>query len=406
MIAFCHVLLQWGPSIMISRPDYLSRAGSPSRVLLSALFVLLLLTPAAADETDQFTLPTDQPFADLGDYFNLVHYRVLEEVVEDFNRDVERALRVQNEAERERRMEAMHDPGLIADRVRAKWGPGFFEMRALEDLLHSRNMRETYPDQYTAYRDPFWIYFYTHLPIDPRKLVLLFQASTVKAYGVYFGTDKWGHFHDLGHFYFSDLHRMRGRGMEDEEALRRIVHEYSQGPISEATTIGLWATGVYSNADLASNYAGMLFYQNLREPVELQGETHEPLMVRIGPFLALNKHVRPESAFLKPFITDHWNEALNPNLYEWGMRGPIRSRMEAMADDILKFYCDLDGRPRSPEYFNELAVELSTYFGKDYGHSGIDDRIITIGDACFPESESADDDAETDETPLEQAAAR
>ncbi len=365
-----------------------------SGLVFGVLAVMLWLAPASADETDQFTLPTDQPFADLGDYFNLVHYRVLEEVVEDFNADVERALRVRNETERDRRIEAMHDPGLIADRVRAKWGPGFFEMRTLEDVLYSRAMRETFPGHYTAFRDPFWIYFYTHLPIDPRKLVLLFQASTVKAYGVYFGTDKWGHFHDLGHFYFSDLHRMRGRDMDDEEALQRIVHNYSQGPISEATTIGLWATGVYSNADLAANYAGMLFYQNLHEPVELQGETHEPLMVRIGPFLALNKHVRQESGFLKPFITDHWNEALNPNLYEWGMRGPIRSRMEAMADDILKFYCDLDGRPRSAAYFNELAVELSTYFGRDYGHSGIDERIFTIGEMCFPDGEPVHQHAE------------
>jgi len=328
-----------------------------------------------------------------------VHYRVIERVVDRTNDDIRQARQLPSEDRRAAALARLHDPGTIADRIRHEFGPGFLEMRTLEEVLYSHAMQEQFPEKLTAYRTPLWIYFHTHLPIDPRKLVLFFQASTIRVYGVYFGTDKFGHFHDLGHFYFKDFLRHRAAGMSDDEAREKIARAYSQGVISEGAMIGLWATGVYSNADLASNYAGFKFYQNLTEPTYVDGRTRPPMLVQIGEFWAMNTHIRPDAPLLKPFISDHWNEALNPSLYEWGMRGTIAKQLRNNAEDIVTFYCDLDGRPRSPGYFDALADELSSWFGEDYGHSGIDERILTIGNTCLPaikEQEGSDPQPDPD----------
>src|SRR5690606_20440298 len=123
-----------------------------------------------------------------------------------------------------------------------------------------------------------------------------------------------------------------------EEALDRMLSIYVRGAISESGIIGLFATGVRSNADLASNYLGFKFYRNLTEPVMLKGRQVEPMLVLRNGFWRLNLHVRPESDFFEAFISDHLNEALNPNVYEFGIRGAIRHRLEKQADDILTYY--------------------------------------------------------------------
>ena len=346
---------------------------------------------ARGDETDQFTLPPDAEFADLGPFFSRVHYEVLEALVAETNEQVRKAQRIGDPEKRRRRIDALHSPKRLAGFVRGRFGPGFFEMRDLESVLRIRKLRDRHPGQVTLYSTPKWIYFYAHLPIDPRRLVLLFQGSTVNLYGTYLGTDKFGHFHDLGHIYHKDYRSLLDHGKSEEEALAIVVKRFSRGPISEGMIIGAWATGVFSNADLASNYLGFKFYLNLTEPVMLEGREYPPLLVRIGDLLALNRHVRPESDFFRPFVSDHLNEALNPSIYEWGMRGPIAKCLRENADDILAVYADENGNPRPREYFVEKAKELSTYYGEDYGFATYsEEKMVTIASCCFPEEDETE----------------
>ncbi|MFG0329897.1 MAG: hypothetical protein ACF8PN_08370 [Phycisphaerales bacterium] len=339
--------------------------------------------PAAANETDQFTLPAEVQFVDIGDYLSLVHYQVLKDTVEHLNERIRWTRSARTEDTRQETLAEYHDPMEVADQVRVRFGPGFIETLRLEEALHSGKARRRYSDQALAYRTGDWIYTYTHLPIDPRKLVLAVQSSTIYAYGVYLGTDKVAHFHDLGHYYFRDYQKHLASGMNSKQARRRVVDEYSNGIISEKSIIGNIATGVHSNADLAANYLGFKFYENLTEPVMLQGEERPPMLVRIGDYWALNHHVRPDTDFFRPFISDHMNEALNPCVYEAGMRSPIRKRIEKMSADILYRYADDDGEPREPEWFDARAEELVTYFGEDYGHTGIVDEMVLLSEACF-----------------------
>lgn len=116
----------------------------------------------------------------------------------------------------------------------------------------------------------------------------------------------------------------------------------------------------------------------------LRGQEREPLVVRCGVFWRVNHQVRPQSGWLAPFFSDHWNEALNPSLFDPTMRPGIRRVLRRRADSIVRFYTANDGRPNDPAYFEELARELSTYYGEAYGHSGQFEKVMNIGNTCFP----------------------
>ncbi len=345
----------------------------------AACVLALAVDRAPANETDQYTLPIDQPFADLGPLFDSVHYEVLTRATELLNG----RLRIAVLAGDQPRIDELTSPGAVADAVRAQFMPGFIETLNIERAVRTGPARKAYPDQITAYKTLGWIYAWAHLPIDPRRIPLMVQSSTIRVHGSYFGTDKMAHFHDLGHYYFKSYLARIAEGSTPEEAREWVVWWYSRGPISETLAIGSLATGVVSNADLASNYAGMKFYENLTSPVMLQGEQRPPLLVVRDGAWRLNFHVRPESGFMAPFFSDHFNEALNPNVYEFGMRGSIKRHVRKIADRVLTFYADEDGQPRTHQWFEDTAVELRTLYGEEYGAYIREDVMFTIADLCY-----------------------
>jgi hypothetical protein len=353
-------------------------------ILAAFLMVALLPVPkAAAHETDQFTMPLDRPFADMGDWLDTVHYHALEHAAGQLNKEVTAAMAEKDPARREAEFRRIREPLHVAEVVEESFDDAFFEIVDVEYALREDWAKEAYPGQITIYRASPWIYFRSHFWIDPRQIVMQFQSSTLKAYGVYFGTDKLSHFHHMGSIYFRDYLARRAQGMSDAEALAWVVREYSSdGPIGEAGLLGFAATGVYANADLAANYSGMKFFMNLTQPVMLRGELRPPLLVHHGEFWRLNRHVRPESGWFGWYITDHWNEALNPSWFEWDIHDDVERAIRDRADNIVKFYTQIDNRPADPKYYTDLAHSLSTYYGEDYGHCQRWDRLITIADAC------------------------
>ncbi len=352
------------------------------------LHLVLAASVAMGNETDQFLPPPDgRGLKDVSHLMHIAHYRVLERCIDRINGSITRALRRGDDAELAR----LHRPEVLADSVRWRFGQGFKEMIQIEDALRHRLARQkAADDDMIAWRNPTWIYFMAHLPIDPRNSVLLFQSSTINVGGVCHGVDKWGHFHDLGHIYYKVYRGRVRRGVDHETALTATVRDFSRGPISEAAVIGMMATGVQSNADLASNYAGMKFYMNLAESVRIGDRVLPPLVVRRGNYWALAEHVRPEGDFLLPFVTDHWNEALNPGRFEIGMRVAIARRIRANRDAILGFYEKHQGLTPSRDTYDQLAESLRTFYGEDYGHLPLADHEATIAHLCFEESDEQD----------------
>jgi hypothetical protein len=50
----------------------------------------------------------------------------------------------------------------------------------------------------------------------------------------------------------------------------------------------------------------------------------------------------------------------------------------------MEFYVDKVGLPDDPVYYAGRVVELSTYFGEPYGHSGRFDKLMHLGNTCIP----------------------
>ena len=111
-----------------------------------------------------------------------------------------------------------------------------------------------------------------------------FVAASANVHGLCIGADKLGHFFDLGWRYWDALNK--GFTANQIESLGRG---------SEITIAGLGSTGVYSNADLEANRAGFQFYTDL---------TSNPSGFTFA---------------IKNYITDKWNEQVNPSFYESGL---------------------------------------------------------------------------------------
>jgi hypothetical protein len=378
------------------------RAGS-RRLWLAPLAMLCGALHLHAVETDNFSMPADVEFADFGDFIEALHTHAVEAGVGIVNSRIERALNLKDPVSRRSELERWHSPEVLTGIVAARFGEAPLEKSRIEGTLGGAWARKTFPDQ-ALYHHDLALNLRGRFVADPRALLMFIQSNTIKVYGVYFGTDKLVHFHQLGSQYYDRYQMLLRRGMAPEEARREVVEYFSEKAVlAEGRGFGTLLTGVYSNADMVANYLGFLFLLNLTEPVMLQGRNHEPLVVRCGVFWRLNDHVRLHSGWFRPFISDHLNEALNPNLYDATMRPNVRRILESRADRIVEFYTHRDGRPDAADYFVRLNHELSTYYGESYGHSGQFEKLMNVGNTCFPALQKEDGSACADGSETQHA---
>jgi hypothetical protein len=353
------------------------------RTSLAAVLSLGALT-ALAFETDNFCLPLEGELADIGDFLEAAHTLALQEAVAEVNARIEKALQIKGELDRTAHLHRLHRPQALVNALIPKFGYPLFEDTQLERCLRSEWSRKSYPGKRTSHQD-LRMQASSYFPLDPRWLTVLSQSRTVKAFGVYFGTDKIVHFHALGSSYCRMYLDLLEDGLPEKEAWQKVIaHHASRGVFSEASLFGSMLTGVYSNADMAANQAGFKFLVNLTQSVCLKGQERDPLVVRCGVFWRLNQHVRLRSGWFGLFISDHWNEALNPCHYDVSRQPGVRRFLQNHARHIVQFYTDKDGRPHDPAYFDNLARELCTHYGESYGHSGDLEHLLTIGNTCFP----------------------
>ena len=338
-------------------------------------------TSALAHETDQFTLPADRDdFADLGPDFNRWYTEALSAAVARLNADVDEAI-ARHAPEQEIVDHASIDS--VVGAVDAACLRGNDIVDALERELAGPDLARRHPAGRVCYREAdanmyqhaFWI-------CDPRILSRYWFGSTVKVYGHLVGTDKFGHFTAIGVSYYFRYAAAVGAGQTTDEATATAVRFGTTGRMSEDQLMGLTLTGDYSNGDLAANYAGLLLFRNLTAPVAVAGIVRPPLLVRDGRHWRLAPHVRPDSDWLRPFISDHWNEALNPGWFDPPLRPALRDAVRARAERVRRFYAE-PGSLDTPDDFRRRRHELATCWGVDYGHRGSDDELVAIDTACF-----------------------
>ena len=349
------------------------------RSLISVCLIVAVLAapvPSAAHETDQYALPLGRQLADVGQHMTAYFVEVLERAVEKCNR------RIDGELQRGRDGSRYHSQQAIADAVNREFPPALFLIERLDRQMTSLAMKDRWPGDLPGYKPPPSMQKYLMYPVNPFRA---WTCATLKIHGIYVGTDKIGHFTDMGMHYYREYAARLRRGDSEEEAIRRALAIGRNDPIrGESKLLGHWTSGAYSNADMASNYLGMLFYRNLTEPQRLKGEMRPPMLERDGPYWKLAPHVRRDSDWFSYFISPHLDEAMNPSFYLPPMRKSMRKLARDNATSVLEMRLDRYGNRRPEAYFRALSGELKTYWGADYGHRGSDNELVQVADHCFP----------------------
>ena len=293
---------------------------------------------ALARETDQFTTPS----APLHDFGPELSRKVVEIIESDRTGD---------------------DP----ERVLSRWvGHNFFSSR-LTRWMNKLRVAE-HP---ASFRPSVFASIYRRA-LSPLPASFLFDAPTVRVHGYYLGADKIDHFFQQGHTYYENATKYELEGVGTNGAIAAVV---AHGVLQEHKYLGTAMSGVFSNADLAANYAGMKFYQNLRHSVRIGERVWPPMFERSSEGWRLRPGINPDRLLL-PFFSNHLDESLNPSRYRFSRRS-IRSVIHIRCDPWVQFYAErLDFLAPTGQSF------ATKWFGEDYGHWLPPSDEISIATEC------------------------
>lgn len=337
------------------------------------MVAVLVLRPAAlAFETDQYNLPPT-PLADIGEEVEEYVEDNLRTAIDKLNAEIE-TLTNCAEGKNEKcespakiqRLVYLRSEEAIARAVFERLGDGVVPFTKSGTWMNSHKFRAQPARYKTAYRRSIFVY----LPSDYFTI-----SPTVNMYGHNFGTDKIAHFFQQGYSYYRKYKRAVAAGLSDADAEKKAVN---WGRTTENTYFGTLVGGVFSNGDLYANFAGMRFYQGLAKPVTIGGSTRPAVAILKNGLWIVNESPDGRREFLKPFISDHLNEALNPSVYVPGLRSSIRR--------IVKKQSCPAWRTAFPnmtkQQFEVLTKSLKTWGGFDYGHKD-SGKFVTISNSCF-----------------------
>jgi hypothetical protein len=201
-------------------------------------------------------------------------------------------------------------------------------------------------------------------------------------YDSQFGTDKIAHFFAEGFDYFKKYKAALREGLKETEASAKAIE---WGRKTEKGFYGTWISGVFSNADLAANFGGMKFYQGLTKEIAIGDKKRPPVLLLQNGVWIFNEKFNSQEMLLKPFISDHFNEALNPSIFTelFGLRSHVR---EVLTSRACKQWSEQFPNVSKID-FEKKTAQLQSWNGDDYGfaHS---ENFVTISNTCFDQSGS------------------
>jgi hypothetical protein len=354
------------------------------RLWVLVLLGCLLLSPTnvAAFETDQYDLPP-VPLADIGVEVSEHVEQKLRKAVDKINAEIairQKCVSGYADGGPERgcdslraevsRLAYLRTDAALVDAAFDELGAGvppFTSMGTWMDAHHFRGQPARYR---TSYAKSIFVLF------PPIALTI---SPTVNMYGSEFGTDKIAHLFQQGYTYYKIYHRARVEGATPDAATAKAVR---WGQKSERTFFGTLVAGVYSNGDLAANYVGLKFYEGLTQTITLGDSTRPAVLLLKDGLWTFNEGVNLKEALLKPFISDHLNEALNPSIFtknlglRWYIRRVVRRRSCAQWSER---YPDL-----SKSGLDEQSRALRQWQSEDYGFTD-SEHFVTIANTCFEE---------------------
>lgn len=343
-------------------------------ILLNLFFLVTMMAPSPyllAFETDQYNLPPE-PLADIGDEVAEYVEGNLNKAIEKINTEIATLQYCREGIQKKcgspkeiRRLAYLRSEDAILRAVFELMGDGIIPFTRSGTWMNSHRFLAQPARFKTSYRDSIFVY----LPSNYFTI-----SPTVKMYGHSFGTDKIAHFFQQGYTYHRIYKRGTANGLTDTEAVKKAV---AWGRKTEATYYGTLVGGVFSNADLYANYAGMLFYEGLVKPITIDNVSR-PSTVILKNGSWVKDPSTAKNDLLKPFISDHLNEALNPSLYLPGLRSSIRSIVRKRSCEAWK--AAYPGRTK--EEFERSTESLFRWNSLDYGHK-TSKKFITIANTCF-----------------------
>ncbi len=316
---------------------------------------------ARATETDQFTLPP-QPLDDLGPDLGAIVLGILRTEIAERNARIDERMHVNPQAV----SEPINEREFLA-RVYEQTGVGLPESTVERMLRYGafpgRNVRFS-----PGLGDSIYAWVFSPFPLAH----LTTDCPTIRLYGINLGTDKIGHIFQQGYEYVTRYADARESGADEATAVAGAVR---YGVVTELGLYGVTLTGVYSNGDLAGNYAGYKFYRNLFHEVRIGDRTFAPILRRDGAHWVIDPG-RDNPELLKPFISEHLNEAYNPSRYFFSVdriRSHVRDRCASWFGQVPGF--DETGHRAQLE-------RVKTWFGEPYGWELPDDTAVTLLE-CF-----------------------
>ena len=333
-------------------------------------FVCVLATTrgAFALETDQFT-PPPRPLVDLSDEFEVRMRQALQETVERANREysdhIERASTTRLRFVRATRLRKAQQ--WLGERhvVKAAYAATVFSgyPQCEMELWARAGKFDRQPAKFDPTPDQ------SVFGKSSRPITVQMMSPTINLYGVYLGTDKLGHFFQQGYEYYEEYAEEMRRSGDEAEAVRRAIRK---GVGQENGIYGTFIDGVYSNADLAANYAGFKFYLNLTRPIVVGGKECPAMLVLVDEQWRVNPEL--PAGFMRPFITDHLNEARNPSKYSKPLRPVIHRNVGVRLEQWMRFYGSTIEREAG------WLRDVGTWHGEWYGHSGFE-QLVTLVNA-------------------------
>jgi hypothetical protein len=349
------------------------------RLNMDNLFRLILITillsqSTFAFETDQYNLPPE-PLADIGGEVNDYTEDIVRKSIDKVNAEILRrescvksSIKDCDSAEKNaERLTYLHSDDAVAHEVYKVLGGGIVPYTNSGSWLESHQFNAQPARFKPGFRESPFVFY----PTSYFEL-----ASTIKMFDVQFGTDKIAHFFREGYGYFENYKKSINKGLPVNEALQKAV---KSGQKSERGIYGTFISGVFSNGDLAADYVGLKFYQGFTEDLRI-GDKIRPSMLKLRDGIwVVNDDFMMSKMLLKPFISNHLNEALNPSGYTklFGLKSQVRKVLTRNCPEWRIEYQDF-----TQQDFEQLTNSLKRWNNEDYGFTEKKD-FVTIANTCF-----------------------
>jgi len=125
----------------------------------------------------------------------------------------------------------------------------------------------------------------------------------------------------------------------------------------------------------------MEFYRGLTRELEVGGIKRPAILELVNGRWQIRSDVDLKTVLIRPFMTDHMNEALNPSMFIAGLRSSVRKK-------VRKRSCPqwLAAFPLAAgDTYAAKAAELETWNGLDYGHRR-NSEAVSIAATCYSSS--------------------